>query len=942
MIPPSNPRCPKCRTPKDGPAKPAAAAAPAAAASPAKPAAAAAAAAPAKADDKKAADAGAAKPKDEEEHKSAPAAAAAAGAGAGGLAPPPPKPKAPVSLHKADSGSAKPMLLAVSKEPAETVAEVEPLLEKCFESGSLKAVDDILATKKDRGTLPLVVSRVVAVAMEKERYTWIAAAQQWVVAHGLAESRPGIAIEKELKLYKKQIETLDVLDATLQSRQLKDIELALNMAEEYGLDKMDEARAVLKLRDNILTAIKNLDSACAGDDYGAVDNCLKAWQELGLDMASDQVSAAKARREILYKRDQIARVLLKATEEGDMKALEEAVSQAVELKFPTDNILYENANLKLAGLRVEKQMSEKAKPSNVERKLNKFFGDDADVKRVMGSQRTDDKKKIDPYNPKSGALPPMEIEGYAIPKFTLSACELLRTSEDFVKGLWVGTKAAQRTMLLWTTDIIPKSLLKPVNPKGEQAYNAKAVRVFKLVQFFMGERQPEPPGKHVNACATDLMKLGHGDEEIRDEIFCHIIKQTTCNPSPQGTIKGWQLLGLVAEAFPPSPVFRPFVLHYLYHNAKPDVPHNGFAKYCMHTLWNTMHEPLKHVTDFTLDHVQKFVSREMKSGKVRVYFLDGSEMDLHVEPWTRVCDSLRTIFDKIKLGDRAGFGVFQVGTVGSEDAKRSAGAGEGREMWVPLNSCLLDYDPKPRPSVSPVLYRQQASRLVFKRRLYQDLTSEDLLAQKLLYFQTIMSICDESLPTQEKQLLRFLALHRVLMDKLKPEAIGTENMLAKVAVNNLLPSAVENYNEKKKEAFFEKIKKFKEELTAKAGGKVKYADLIDDVRDWPLFGCVYFNVKQVLEDKKAQDALPKGLTMGVSSQGVFLVFGKDKKVHESLPFFRILKFETPDLETLIIHCRDPKIKTKVNTFKFQSKETEEVAALLTTIQEDIQNVTARE
>ncbi len=77
-----------------------------------------------------------------------------------------------------------------------------------------------------------------------------------------------------------------------------------------------------------------------------------------------------------------------------------------------------------------------------------------------------------------------------------------------------------------------------------------------------------------------------------------------------------------------------------------------------------------------------------------------------------------------------------------------------------------------RPSVSPVLYRLQASRLVFKRRLYQDLDSEDKLAQKLLYYQTLVSICDESLPTLEKQLLRFLALHRIIDEKLKPEPIG--------------------------------------------------------------------------------------------------------------------------------------------------------------------------
>ncbi len=73
-----------------------------------------------------------------------------------------------------------------------------------------------------------------------------------------------------------------------------------------------------------------------------------------------------------------------------------------------------------------------------------------------------------------------------------------------------------------------------------------------------------------------------------------------------------------------------------------------------------------------------------------------------------VRDSLKVIFSAIKLVDRAGFGIFQVGiqddsnsmnsnTVGSTGAKKAIVQGEGREIWVPLNSCLLDYDPQRMP-----------------------------------------------------------------------------------------------------------------------------------------------------------------------------------------------------------------------------------------------------
>ncbi len=97
-----------------------------------------------------------------------------------------------------------------------------------------------------------------------------------------------------------------------------------------------------------------------------------------------------------------------------------------------------------------------------------------------------------------------------------------------------------------------------------------------------------------------------------------------------------------------------------------------------------------------------------------------------------------------------------------------------------------------------------------------------------------------------------------------------------------------------------------------------------------------------MDDKKLEAALPRGLTMGVSSQGVFLVHGKDKKVHETYPFFRIIKWELPDAENLVLHVRDAKFKTRSTAYKFKSAEAEEIAALMTTISEDIQSVTNKE
>ncbi len=48
-----------------------------------------------------------------------------------------------------------------------------------------------------------------------------------------------------------------------------------------------------------------------------------------------------------------------------------------------------------------------------------------------------------------------------------------------------------RAMLLWSADTIPKSLLKPPHAPSEVAYNTNAIKVFKVIQSFMGDRSQD-------------------------------------------------------------------------------------------------------------------------------------------------------------------------------------------------------------------------------------------------------------------------------------------------------------------------------------------------------------------------------------------------------------------------------------------------------------------
>lgn len=60
----------------------------------------------------------------------------------------------------------------------------------------------------------------------------------------------------------------------------------------------------------------------------------------------------------------------------------------------------------------------------------------------------------------------------------------------------------------------------------------------------------------VNLIIQSIIAYGIDRTELRDEIFCQIIRQVTENPSEEATLRGWHFLTLATIAFPPTKNFN--------------------------------------------------------------------------------------------------------------------------------------------------------------------------------------------------------------------------------------------------------------------------------------------------------------------------------------------------------------------------------------------------
>ena len=89
--------------------------------------------------------------------------------------------------------------------------------------------------------------------------------------------------------------------------------------------------------------------------------------------------------------------------------------------------------------------------------------------------------------------------------------------------------------------------------------------------------------------AQDLLKKGVTDKALRDEIYCQLIKHLSSNSRAESVAKGWQLMCMCVNVFPPSYDMELYLMHYIL--AKAESGKGAvveYARYCVRALEGTI------------------------------------------------------------------------------------------------------------------------------------------------------------------------------------------------------------------------------------------------------------------------------------------------------------------------------------------------------------------
>uniref|UniRef100_A0A2K6S0C8 Myosin XVB n=1 Tax=Saimiri boliviensis boliviensis TaxID=39432 RepID=A0A2K6S0C8_SAIBB len=149
---------------------------------------------------------------------------------------------------------------------------------------------------------------------------------------------------------------------------------------------------------------------------------------------------------------------------------------------------------------------------------------------------------------------PTDSSNYTMQEFAL---RYFRKSEASL-GQTGGGAAGKGTdsLVQYTKAPIQESLLILSDDMSKQA----VVSFLALMQF-MGD-QSKPRGKDDMDLLYELLKLCQ-EEQLRDEIYCQVIKQVTGHPRPGRCIRGWSFLSLLTGFFSPSTKLMPYLTKFL-------------------------------------------------------------------------------------------------------------------------------------------------------------------------------------------------------------------------------------------------------------------------------------------------------------------------------------------------------------------------------------------
>lgn len=459
------------------------------------------------------------------------------------------------------------------------------------------------------------------------------------------------------------------------------------------------------------------------------------------------------------------------------------------------------------------------------------------------------------------------------------------------KGLF--KKQSVSEMLQWA----PYSNVKHAFRKLDSKLNTQAKQTWKNICSYMGDRKSSKKSEgHIDKLLKYALKA---PEELRDEIYIQIMKQTNKNPKKQSLMQGWRLLSIICSIFPPSDEFACYVAVYLFQQSKEAGDVGDCATFALKALDRTMAHGQRKMQP-SPDEIQRIEHREPIH--IKVWFLDRTFRVLLVTSQTKASQVEKALADAFRMRHPESFGLFEMeepkpGWATEVYKKREQMDRQAKidalqhlpfDRELEVNERIMDVMASWKRSKKK---KDRKLRFVYKCKLFSKAQEGEYSRQgwKVAFITAVWHVRHELYPINEDHAYRLGALQLQATHGLKDQKDFYAPGVLIADVKDYVPYQLLKYEDKKLESNILKYHNVYKHLD-KPDAYRKYIEIIRGEACPTYFGLTFFRCVRVSRLRKQKSTEQEDLLIGIGETGVLFLHPTSLKVIERYKMEEILTY----------------------------------------------------
>mmetsp|Transcript_24752 Transcript_24752/g.72588 ORF Transcript_24752/g.72588 Transcript_24752/m.72588 type:complete len:799 (-) Transcript_24752:82-2478(-) len=430
------------------------------------------------------------------------------------------------------------------------------------------------------------------------------------------------------------------------------------------------------------------------------------------------------------------------------------------------------------------------------------------------------------------------------------------------KGIF-GSKTTTEKITSWKGKDVIKTSLSILNDKDLQT---EAVQCFRNVTGFMGDRSSNK--SNLEHCFKLINNMLQSMEDLRNEVFCQIAKQTKNNPSLDSTLAGWQLMVICLGCFPPGALLRDYLMAYCSENITAGSPQVArYAEYALHCIPKIFQLGVRRELP---THVEVEAAKRLAPVTIRVNFLDSKYVMVPVNSWTTAAQLNKLIAMRLGVKTWEPFAIFEVST---RDEERVLEPDERILDLVAYWARLNNEERTKKGKHSEV----EEFHFVYKVHLFFDVPEEDAAGVEMTYIQSTHDVVDARYPCSEQDAITLAAL------QVQEEFGDHPGDPCHYITGKMSRYLAEKYIEASSEPELEhQVLQLYVKLNGYSQQEARLSYL-DYVKSWKIYGSSYY----FAEPQNNRD-FPPEVVLAINAKSILVVDPESKEFLKEYPYSQVL------------------------------------------------------